>query len=133
MTRAASRYQAMDLQGMSGPQLVVFLYSSLLASLRQAHRAIEAAEHESRCRALCRARDIVCELAFSLDRAAGGPLAENLASLYEYAIREITQVDLHPDAARLARLTGLIASLHEAWQSAAAQVAETEVAAAARS
>ena len=130
MSRVATRYQAMDVQSMSGPRLVVFLYSHLLSSLKQGHRAIEVTDHESRCRALCRARDIVYELAFSLDRAAGGALAENLASLYEYFIHEITQVDLHPDAARLARVTDLIASLHQAWEAAAAQMDEAPVPAA---
>ncbi len=130
MSHAATKYQAMDVQSMSGPRLVVFLYSHLVSALRQGERAIEARDIEGRSKALCRARDIVYELAFSLDRANGGEIAENLAQLYEYFIHEITQADLHPDKARLVRLLEMVTSLHQAWEQAAVLVAETPVAAA---
>ena len=123
ISRPTNRYQMMEVTGMSGPRLVVFLYSHLLAALRQSHRAIGARDHEARCTALCLARDLVYELLFSLDRDAGGPLADDLTSLYQYFIREITEIDLRPDAARLATIIQLIASLHEAWEAAARQVA----------
>jgi flagellar secretion chaperone FliS len=130
ISRPTNRYQMMEVSGMSGPRLVVFLYSHLLASLQQGQRAISAMDHEARCTALCRARDLVYELFYSLDRDAGGQLAENLGALYQHYAREITEIDLRPNAARLAKLIQLIASLHEAWEAAARQVTETPVPAA---
>jgi len=126
-TRASNRYQAMEIEGLSGPRLVVLVYANLLAALRQGHRAIGLQDHEARSKSLCRARDLVAELLLTLDREAGGQLAGNLTALYLFYIREITQVDLHPDAIRLAKLIELVATLHEAWQQAAAQLAEQPV------
>jgi flagellar protein FliS len=125
--RAGSRYQSMEITSMSGPRLVVFVYHHILGSLRAGHRAIGLKDHEGRCKALCRARDLVYELVGSLDREAGGELAANLFSLYEYFIHEITQIDLSNDAARLARLIELVVPLHEAWEGAARQLAEPTV------
>ena len=131
MTRSpTNRYRAMEVDGLSGPRLVVFTYSHILAALRQGHRAIGQKDHEARCRALCRARDLTYELLFSLDRERGGQVAENLAGLYQFFIREITQIDLHPDLRRLEKLVELVASLHEAWEAAARQVTEAPVPAA---
>jgi flagellar protein FliS len=126
-SRPSNRYQAMEIETLSGPRLVVLVYSHVLAALRQGHRAIGLQDHEARSKSLCRARDLVSELLFTLDREAGGELAENLVALYLFYLREITQVDLRPDAARLAKLIELVASLHETWQEAAAQVVEPPV------
>ena len=115
---------------MSGPRLVVFVYSHILAALRQGRRAIELKDHAARSTALCRARDLCDELIVTLDRQAGGPMAAQLAQLYEYYMHEITQVDLHPDASRLDKVIGLVATLHEAWEQAARQLTETPVPAA---
>jgi flagellin-specific chaperone FliS len=52
-------------------------------------------------------------------------VAGNLATLYEYFIHEITQIDLHPDGSRLARLLDLVTTLHQAWETAAQQLAES--------
>ncbi len=130
MSRSArASYQTMDVTFMSAPRRLVLLYSHLIANLRKAGRAIELRDHPGRSEALCKSRDIVDELAFSLDQAAGGELATNLLGLYEYFKREITQVDFHPDTARLARVTSLIETLHEAWDQAAAQLESPSAAA----
>jgi flagellar secretion chaperone FliS len=125
--RPSRRYHAMEIEGLSGPRLVVFVYSHLLAALRQGHRAIGLGDHEARSVALCRARDLMYELVYALDSESGGPLAENLARLYHFYIREIGAVDFHPDAARLGTLIEMVASLQEAWQAAASQLAEAPV------
>ena len=130
ITRTKDRYQTMDVTGMAGPRLVVFTYSHILCSLRLAERAIGHEDHEGRCAALCRARDLVYELLYSLDEDQGGEVARNLAGLYQHFIREITQIDLHPDQRRLEKLVEMVATLHEAWQAAAREVTEAAVPAA---
>ena len=86
-SRPSRRYHAMEIEGLSGPRLVVFVYSHLLAALRQGHRAMGIGDHEARSTALCRARDLVYELVYALDHEAGGGLANNLARLYHFYIR----------------------------------------------
>jgi flagellar protein FliS len=131
MSRPSNRYQEMEIGSLSGPRLVVLVYSHVLAALRQGQRAIAVSDHDARSRFLCRARDLVSELLFTLDRDAGGELAENLVALYLFYIREINQIDLRPDPARLAKLIDLVASLHEAWQEAAGRLADLPLPAAA--
>lgn len=115
----ARRYQAMDIGAMSGPRLLLMVYAQIVAALRKGHAAILAGDHEGRSQALCRARDLIHELATTLDRQTGGQLAENLLGLYEYFVREITQIDFRPDAPRLSRVTDLVVTLQEAWNQAA--------------
>lgn len=123
-------YQTQDVTFMSAPKRLVLLYSHILANLRKAGRAIELQDHPGQSQTLCKAREIVDELVFSLDREVGGALGSNLLNLYEYFQHEITQLDLHPDLGRLARLTDLVTILHGAWEAAAEQVAEQPVPAA---
>ena len=119
-----TRYRQNEVTCMSAARRVVFLYSQVVAALRHASRAIQVNDHASRSQALCQGREIVNELLVTLDHEAGGDLAENLVRLYEYFQHEITHLDFHPDGGRLARLTELVAMLHDAWEQAARQVAE---------
>ncbi|HTS88785.1 MAG TPA: flagellar export chaperone FliS [Gemmatimonadales bacterium] len=118
---AARRYQAMDVGAMSGPRLLVLVYSQIVASLKRAQAAVQSRDHAARADAICRARDLIHELAATLDRDAGGELADNLLGLYEFFVRELTQIDFRPDAARLARIVEMITTLHQAWAEAARQ------------
>ena len=104
---------------MSPAKRVVFIYGFVLSNLRQALRAIGARDYEAKSRHLCRALEGVQELLASLDRDAGGDFAGRLAGLYAFFGTEIVAVDRVLDTARLERLIGLIASLHEAWEQAA--------------
>jgi len=120
--RGLAVYQEMDVLGMSPARRVVFLYGFVLSNLRQALRAIGARDYEAKSRHLCRALAGVQELLASLDRDAGGDLADRLAGLYAFFSTEIVAVDRNLDAGQLERLIGLIASLYEAWQQAARTV-----------
>jgi flagellar protein FliS len=117
--RALATYQEMDVLGMSPAKRVVFIYGFVLSNLRQAFRAIGARDYEVKSRHLCRALAGVQELLASLDRDAGGDLADRLVGLYAFFSTEIVAVDHNLDTGQLERLIGLIASLHEAWQQAA--------------
>ena len=119
MTRATQRYQEMDVQAMSPPDLIVFLYSLLLAQLHRARRALAEGDAETRNQTIMKAQDVVEELQVALDRQAGGKLADDLAALYDFFSRELTAVDLESDHPRLQRVISLVASLHEAWTQAA--------------
>ena len=120
--RGLAVYQEMDVLAMSPARRVVFIYGFVLSNLRQALRAIGARDYEAKSRHLCRSLAGVQELLASLDRDAGGDLADRLVGLYAFFSTEIVAVDHNLDAGQLERLIGLIASLHEAWQQAARTV-----------
>jgi flagellar protein FliS len=108
-------YQAIEVDSMSPARSIVFLYGHLLGQLNQAKHHLAERNHEARSRNLNKARDVVNELLVSLNRADGGEIAENLAALYAFFLKELIQIDLHQDAGRLDRLQALVSSLHEAW------------------
>ena len=116
---SAARYQEMDVLTMSPARRLVLLYGRLLLSLRQARAAITAGDISTRAARLGKALDILNELLFSLDREAGGQLAERLAALYVHMLSELSAVDRKPDVARLDRVLETVATLHDAWAAAA--------------
>ncbi len=123
---ALSRYQETEVNAMSAPQRVVFLYSHLLSTLHQTGRLAASRSFEEYGRKLLRAQTIVQELLVSLDHEAGGDLAGQLAALYGYFLAELIALSVRPEPDRLGRLTLLVRELHEAWQKAAEQVAAPE-------
>ena len=116
---ALARYQEVDVLTMSPAQRLVLVYSHLVLALRQARAAIIARDIPGRSTRVVKALDILNELLFSLDREAGGKLANDLAGLYVHLISEVGAVDRHPDAARLDRVIEVATTLHESWAEAA--------------
>lgn len=116
-----ARYQQVDVLTMSPARRLVALYGHLLLSLRQARAALDAKDVVARSIGVVKAMDTLNELLFSLDRENGGALAEQLASIYVHLINELVVADRHQDGARLGQVIEIIASLQEAWVTAAQQ------------
>ncbi len=119
--RNASAYLEAKVMSSSREELVPLLYEHLCANLRRAAAQIEAGDIEGKAASLDRASGIVFELLASLDFEAGGDLASRLAALYSFFATEISNAGRTLDRERLDRVTSMVASLHEAWQQAAAQ------------
>lgn len=116
---ALARYQEVDVLTMSPARRLVLVASHLVLALRQARVAIVARDIPGRSARILKALDILNELLFSLDREAGGKLADDLAALYLHLIAEVGAVDRHLDAARLDRVIQVATTLHESWAEAA--------------
>jgi flagellar secretion chaperone FliS len=121
---SADRYREMEVQAMSPAKRLVLLYAHLLVALKQARRHIAAGEIEARCDTLIRAEEIVHELSYSLDREAGGDFADRLAGLYAWMLGQFAAIQSKPDITKLDAVTAIVTELHEAWSTAAAQLAE---------
>ncbi len=65
---------------------------------------------------------IINGLKVSLDMNAGGELAERLAALYDYMSERLLYANLHNSQPALDEVSGLLASLREAWAGIAGQV-----------
>lgn len=115
----AGTYREMEVLSASPGQLVVMLYDHLLVALRRTHIAMEAHTPELRSSHLDRARLVITELLATLDREAGGEVAENLNALYTFFFTEMVDLGLHPDVARLGRVTAMVADLRDAFAQAA--------------
>ncbi|HEY4321467.1 MAG TPA: flagellar export chaperone FliS [Gemmatimonadales bacterium] len=117
-----NRYREMDVMAMTPARRLVMLYTHLLVQLRQARRHLEQGEIELRGERLLKAEEIVRELLISLNYEAGGSLARQLASLYEWLLKEFSAIHRKPDLKRLDAATKIVAELHEAWEGAANQL-----------
>lgn len=122
-SRQATRYRETEVLTATPGQLVVLLYDHLLLSLRRARAAMEAGDLEARSAALDKGREVLTELLVTLDRERGGEVASNLAALYSFLLGELVQVGVRADAARLDRVTRMIAELRDAFAQLAASPA----------
>lgn len=97
-------------------RLVLMLFDGALEAIRLAESHVAAGRIADKGQALGKAVRIVEEgLKASLDRTAGGELATQLASLYDYASLRLLQAHLRNNHAGLAEVTTLLSGLREAW------------------
>ncbi len=97
-------------------RLVLMLFDGVLESIRLAEAHIAAGRIAEKGQALGKAVRIVEEgLKASLDKEAGGPLARQLAALYDYACLRLLQANLKNDHRALHEVARLLADLRDAW------------------
>lgn len=97
-------------------RLTLMLYDGALEAVRQTAACMQQGLVAEKGRLLGKAVRIVEEgLKASLDRNAGGKLAQQLASLYDYASLRLLQANLRNDAKALDEVTSLLGDLRSAW------------------
>lgn len=115
----AATYREMEVLSASPGHLVVILYDHLLVTLRRARATMDSPSPDVRSALLDKARLALGELLSTLDQERGGQVAGHLASLYTFFITELMDMGLRPDAARLDRVTAMVAELRDAFAVAA--------------
>ena len=119
MTPSPRTYQTQQIMTASPAQLVAMLYDKAILSLREAIRAIEAGEIETRFNANKRAGDIVTHLWQTLDTERGGEVAANLSRLYAFILSRLTFVDVRNDPEPAREAIALLEPLRESWNALA--------------
>jgi flagellar protein FliS len=104
-------------------KLVQMLYRAALDSVAAARRHVRAKEVAERNAAIMRAWSIVNELMHSLDHAAGGDIARNLAGLYAYIQAQLLEANAKQIEPPLEEVETLLSTLLEGWSAAAVQSA----------
>jgi len=96
--------------------LVLMLFDGAIAAISLARIHMAAGEIPQKGMAISRAIDLVTNgLQASLDKEAGGELAERLAALYEYMAQRLLFANLKSSVAALDEVAELLSSLREAW------------------
>jgi len=116
MKQAAAAYKTDRFENAPPLKLVQLMYEGALRYLDQAvaaHGAGELARFQERC---LRAQAVVAELRLALDPGAAPELAANLDSLYLFAEAEMRAAILGDDAARLAPVREVLATLLDGWK-----------------
>ena len=115
------QYRATTVQTAGSVDLVVMLYQGAVKFIRLGIEAMERDDAKTAHDNLVRAQDIVVELLGSLNREAGGQIADQLAGVYDYCFRRLVQANVKKDSEAAREVVGILRDLGTAWQEIAAQ------------
>jgi len=107
-----------DVATASPHRLILLLFDGALKAVTKARFYMGNKEISAKGEMISKAIAIIDEgLNLSLDVKAGGELAENLSSLYEYMCHRLLQANLKNDVNALDEVAGLLTELRGAWAS----------------
>lgn len=109
-------------EGASSGTILVMLFDGLVKFINLSIKHVDAGNIQEAHNYIIRSQDIVYELLSSLDRDAGGEMADNLASLYDYSIRKLEKANIEKDSSHLKDVLDIIQPLRATWK----QVVEQE-------
>lgn len=112
----------MEMHAASPERLVVVVFEQLVVNLERARIAMERKDIELRVASLRRARGLVGELLATLDFEKGGPVATQLADLYQYMLYELVDIGQRGDVITMRKLVNIATSLRDGFAGAAQQL-----------
>ncbi|MBI3967331.1 MAG: flagellar export chaperone FliS [Chloroflexi bacterium] len=110
------QYRTSSVETAKPVDLVVMLNQGVVRFSQRAVQAIERRDLEAAHQNLVKAQAIVAELASTLNLEAGGPIAQNLLSIYDYAHRRLVEANCRKSAAPAVEVAQLFRELLSAWQ-----------------
>jgi flagellar protein FliS len=118
--RGANSYAKVGLEtgvvASSPHQLIVMLFEGALVAVRAGHAHMKAGEIQKKGMAISKAILIIENgLRASLDKNAGGKIAESLDALYDYMGRRLLMANVSNDLAILEEVQTLLLDLKGAW------------------
>lgn len=116
--QAAATYQRNAVMTASPEKLVTMLYDGALKYLEQARVGLtdeQTARSPEVGKALSKAMGIIGELRASLDHAAGGDIAQNLDSLYDFTLDQLSKSNLERTVAGVDATLEVMRTLKEGW------------------
>jgi flagellar protein FliS len=136
MKRGVNAYANVGLEtgiaSASPHKLIVMLYDGVLTALAKAKGNIVAGNVAAKGAAISHAITIIDNgLRVSLDKQAGGEIADNLDALYDYMSRRLFEANLKNDTGIIEEVHGLLSSLREAWVEIGDRIGQPQAAAAA--
>ncbi len=122
--RGASAYAKVGIEtgvvAASPHKLIVMLFEGAVVAITNATQHLANNDIPAKGQAISKAIAIVENgLRASLDKKAGGEIAQNLDSLYEYMVHRLILANLHNDVEMLREVQGLLNDLKTAWESIA--------------
>lgn len=114
-------------------KLTIMLYEGAITACIQAQQALVQGDVSKKGEHLTHAASIIeSGLRASLDKHAGGQIAQNLDALYQYMSMSLLQANLHKDQAKVQEIQQLLMELKLAWETleknAPAQAARSQAA-----
>ncbi|MDR2226587.1 MAG: flagellar export chaperone FliS, partial [Providencia sp.] len=118
---AKHAYQQVDLESeitnATPYQLIQILFKGALSALKRGEIFMQQGKVAEKGKEISKAIDIIdTGLKQSLNYDAGGELAENLASLYEYMTMQLLRANLENNVAYVQEVYQLLSDIASAWQ-----------------
>ena len=113
MNSAFQKYRQQGVLTANPMELVVMLYDGCIEQIKRGCIFIEEKEFEQANDSLQKAQRIVMELVNSLDLRY--PIGNELLSLYEFMLNEISAGNVSKDIKALQEVAGLLQELRESW------------------
>jgi flagellar protein FliS len=102
--------------GASPHRLIAMLFQGARKAIAQARLNLQLGEVGRRGEAIGKAIQIIEQgLQLSLNRTAGGEIADRLHALYGYMSRRLLEANVKSNEAMLIEVDGLLAQLEAAW------------------
>lgn len=120
LRKAINAYGKQDLKAQveaaSPHRLILMLFDGAIKSCHQAKTHMQNGSIPDKGMAISKAISIIQEgLRLSLDKDAGGALAENLDALYEYMGQRLLLANLRNDQSILDEVLNLLTGLRDSW------------------
>ena len=109
------RYNQVAVKTADQKELILICYDEAIRSLQQGKECYLKNQFEEKARLFIRAQDFITELMVSLNLEAGGQIACNLRSIYQYVIDSIFRADLKKNFELVDRLIVMLSELRSAW------------------
>ena len=113
-SRPQDAYRRQDVLTAGPVDLIVMLYDALKKNLILGKRGIERKDVPGAHKALIKAQMILSELINSLDM--NYDISTELLDIYEFALKNITDANMHKDVEPLAPVIEMVDSIREAWK-----------------
>ncbi|MCX7771305.1 MAG: flagellar export chaperone FliS [Proteobacteria bacterium] len=97
-------------------ELLIMLYDGAIDFLNKGKKAIQENNLQEKIDNLFRVTRIIEELLASLNKNAGGKIAENLEELYIFSLQEISKANLKNDIKSLEVVEKILLELRDAWR-----------------
>lgn len=109
------RYKKASVETANQGKLVLMLYDGAIRFLNTALVALEQRIIDKTNNNIIRAQDIIWELMGSLDMEAGGDIAKNLFSLYDFMNRQLIEANIRKNPEPIKQVISMLQQLREAW------------------
>lgn len=116
-----NQYRRAEVETASPEEAIVLLYDGARRFIDQALKALEEGDYATVSRYTGKAQAIFTELTCALNLEAG-PIAGNLAQLYDYWNWRLGQGMMHKDPEAFREISAVVGDLREAWAEAVRQV-----------
>jgi flagellar protein FliS len=110
------RYQETAITTQSPGHLIVMLVEGAIRFLKKAIDEIDAGDLGEKGDYIIRAIEILIELDLVLDMEAGGEIAQNLRSLYDFMRRHLVLANIKKDPEMIREVISMLEDLKAGWK-----------------